>query len=107
MRSGRRCRLSNQSLDFEVEGEIPIPPVGRFAKRIAFHRRAALRLRKVALRRHLRAVVLGRRALAAKARGQNIRARRLLRRALMMKAAAVRARMRARLHSRTAISTNE
>ena len=75
-----------------------MPPVGHFAKRIAFNRRAARRLRRVSLRRHLRAAVLGRLALAAKTRGHNLRARRLMKLALVMKAAAVRARMRARLH---------
>jgi len=77
-----------------------MPPVGRFAKRIAFNRRAAMRLRRVSLRRHLRAAVVARLALAAKGRGRHLLARRLMRRALMMKAAAVRARMRARLHLR-------
>jgi hypothetical protein len=77
-----------------------MPPVGRFAKRIAFHRRAARRLARVALRRHLRAALVGRRALAAKAKGHHVRARRLLRRALRLKAAAVRARVRAGKHLR-------
>lgn len=75
-----------------------MPPLGPIAKRIAFNRRAARRLHRVALRRHLRAALLGRRALAAKARGHNVRAVRLLRRALRLKAAAVRARVRARTH---------
>jgi hypothetical protein len=77
-----------------------MPVLGPIAKRIAFNRRAAMRLHRVSLRRHLRAAVLGRLALAAKARGHHLRARRLMRLALAMKAAAVRARMRARMHRR-------
>ncbi len=75
-----------------------MPPVVPIAKRIAVHRRAARRLHRVSLRRHLRAAALAKLALAAKARGHHLRARRQLRRALKIKAAAVRARLHARKH---------
>jgi hypothetical protein len=75
-----------------------MPPVGHFAKRIAFNRLAARRLHGASLRRHRRAVVLGRMALAAQGRGHHVRAARLMRRALFLKAAAVRARVRALRH---------
>jgi hypothetical protein len=75
-----------------------MPPKGPIARKIARHLRAARRLRRASLRRHLLAAVIGRRALAAKAKGRHAIAARRLRRALMMKAAAARAASRRRGH---------
>ena len=66
--------------------------------RIVFHRKAASRLRKVAMRRHLGAAQIAKRALLASRRGHHLRARNLLRRALRLKAIAARAGVRSRIH---------
>ena len=66
--------------------------------RIIFHRKAASRLRKVAMRRHLGAAQIAKRALLASRRGHHLRARKLLKRALRLKALAARAGVRSRIH---------
>jgi hypothetical protein len=73
-------------------------PLGHFAKKIVFHRRRARQFHRVARRRHLRAARLARRALVAQRNGHPIRARRLLKRALRLKAQAARAALRAKFH---------
>jgi hypothetical protein len=65
---------------------------------VAFHRKAANRLRRVALRRHLGAARIAKRALLANRRGHHLRARSLLRRALRLKALAARASVRSKFH---------
>jgi len=69
---------------------------GRLAKRIIIRRRRK-RLRKAAVRRHFRAAALARRALMAKQKGHHVRARLLLRRALRLKAMAIRAAIRSKM----------
>ena len=69
--------------------------LGLLQKRIRLNRRRAARLRRVAVRRHFLAAVLGRRALVAKRKGHHVRARILMRRALRVKAMAARAGIRA------------
>jgi hypothetical protein len=66
--------------------------------RIVFHRKAANRLRRVATRRHLGAAWIAKRAMLANRRGHHLRARKLLRRALRLKALAARAGVRSRIH---------
>ena len=66
--------------------------------RLVFHRKAANRLRRVAMRRHLRAAQVAKRALLANRRGRNVHARNLLRRALRLKAMAARAGVRSKIH---------
>jgi hypothetical protein len=73
---------------------------GHFARRIMMHRRRAMRLRRVARRRHLIAAVIARRALMAQRSGHPRVARRLLMRALRVKAWAVRAMLRSRFNRR-------
>jgi hypothetical protein len=73
-------------------------PAVNYARRIAFHRTRAAAFRRIALRRHLLAAALARRALAAKQRGLHRRAAALLRVALRLKAGAARAALRARLN---------
>lgn len=80
-----------------------MPPVGPLAKRIAFNRREAQRLQRVARRLHFKAAQVGQLALRAKANGHHIRAQRLLKRALANKAAAVKARVSAQQHRRRII----
>jgi hypothetical protein len=75
-----------------------MPSTGPLAKRIAFNRREARRLHRVAHRLHLKAAVVGQLALAAKANDRHLRAKRLLNRALAIKAAAVKARVSAQDH---------
>ena len=75
-----------------------MPPAGPFAKRISFNRREARRLHRVAQRLHFKAAEVGQLALAAKADGRHARAERLLKRALAIKAAAVKARVSSQRH---------
>ena len=76
-----------------------VPRIRRLrAHRIHLHRRAAIRLRRTARRRHIRAAATARRALLAHRVGRRLRARRLLKRALRLKASAARAGLRARMH---------
>lgn len=80
-----------------------MPPVGPLAKRIAFNRREAQRLHRVARRLHFKAAQVGQLALRAKANGHHIRAKRLLNKALATKAAAVKARVSAQQHRRRTV----
>jgi hypothetical protein len=75
-------------------------PQGTVAERITFHRRRANQFLVIARRRHRRAATLARRALRAQRNGYPVRARRLMRAALQVKAAAGRAGLRSRNHRR-------
>jgi hypothetical protein len=72
--------------------------LGPLAKKIQIHRRRANRLHRIAKRCHLRAAKVAKRALAAKQKGHAVRARRLLLRALALKARAARAGLRSRIN---------
>ena len=72
-----------------------MPQVTALAQRIGHHRARAQHFSALAKRRHFRAAVLGRRALRAGVAGRRFLARKLLRRALVLKAAAARATLRA------------
>jgi hypothetical protein len=71
---------------------------GTTAERIAFHRKRANQFLVLSRTRHRRAAVLARRAMRAQRNGQPVRARRLMRAALTVKAAAGRAGLRSRNH---------
>jgi hypothetical protein len=71
-----------------------------FARRLQLHRKRARLFHRLARLRHLRAALLARRAMVAQRNGRVIRARSLLKRALLVKAAAARAGMRSQFHRR-------
>jgi hypothetical protein len=75
-----------------------MPPLGNFARRIGLNLLASARLRRVSRRRHLAAALLGRRALAVKAAAvrARLRARAHLGRARLLRAARLNAAKRAR-----------
>jgi hypothetical protein len=74
------------------------------AQRIMLNSRRAKLLRMLAMRSHLRAAALARMALVAKHNRRHVIAANLLRRALRMKAAAVRAGVRAMVHRQRAMA---
>jgi hypothetical protein len=81
--------------------------LGPLQKQILYHRRVANTLRRRAVRRHLRAAQVGRRALLAKANGHHLRAKHLLQRAFDLKAGAARTFVRSRFHRRQIASLRQ
>jgi len=75
-----------------------MPPRVKFAERIRFHRNRANHFFGIARMRHRRAAALARQALHAQRNGRPVQARKLMRSALQVKAAAGRAGLRSQNH---------
>lgn len=73
-------------------------PQARTRHSVDFHRKQAAHFARLAKERHYRAAVLARRSLAAQKQGRPVEARRLIQRALQVKAAAARAGLRSKNH---------